>query len=636
MADTVGAMDKEVRIHYAPFRPESTKVFRMHRGRVKDIGSSYGVPKVFWSVAEDGIVYQFDIRALPTTNGHAQDGEDTSGVLIRLGRTEQGRTLTGMGMATHPLDPNLMAIACGDCYTRLYDRRMLRIQPCHQRSSGNLETSSWTTVPAQIFAPPHFHLDDFCDRSVKRRHANAHGTSIQFNSDGTELLTNYHNDHIYLFKVKNHSGNESDRVKIFEMNDMSPSNEDLMHGNGKHPKDIASDAMQNWKSEENRVGANQLDLNKDSPKPNAGLATTQAMLPAWQNGMHMDERSVPLQISADELKTLHSKGLVALLDRQFTRALKFFIPACNTGILQTMTLSFCKDLFHNTAKAYLGRAWNADVYMATIYCKKALEIDPNDRAVELLYIKTLHKGKRGAHAACLAEKYRYNYPDNASDVKAYVKDVSSNGVTEPHQRSRFEQWSDFEEDSSDSEADPEQRSQNNRSTTDDPEDKPIPADDAGFWKNSTLHGIEVNCDPIRRYIGYCNIQTDIKEASFLGNNDAYIVAGSDDGRAFIWEKSTGKLANAIEADADIVNCVQSHPTDACLATSGIEDVIRLWTPTGKLDSAPTEDQLDEMTQQNQNQMSSTFSATLGSTHANIIRLVFQPGEREGVQECATS
>ena len=34
----------------------------------------------------------------------------------------------------------------------------------------------------------------------------------------------------------------------------------------------------------------------------------------------------------------------------------------------------------------------------------------------------------------------------------------------------------------------------------------------------------------------------------------------------------------LKADEDVCNCVQCHPTDACLATSGIESVVRLWTP----------------------------------------------------------
>lgn len=35
---------------------------------------------------------------------------------------------------------------------------------------------------------------------------------------------------------------------------------------------------------------------------------------------------------------------------------------------------------------------------------------------------------------------------------------------------------------------------------------------------------------IQRYAGACNVQTDIKEACFIGDTGGYIAAGSDDGR----------------------------------------------------------------------------------------------------------
>lgn len=38
--------------------------------------------------------------------------------------------------------------------------------------------------------------------------------------------------------------------------------------------------------------------------------------------------------------------------------------------------------------------------------------------------------------------------------------------------------------------------------------------------------------------------------------------------------------NVITADEDVCNCVQCHPTAPCLATSGIESVVRLWMPSG--------------------------------------------------------
>lgn len=35
---------------------------------------------------------------------------------------------------------------------------------------------------------------------------------------------------------------------------------------------------------------------------------------------------------------------------------------------------------------------------------------------------------------------------------------------------------------------------------------------------------------IQRYTGACNVQTVIKEASFLGDGGGYVASGSDDGR----------------------------------------------------------------------------------------------------------
>jgi len=78
-----------------------------------------------------------------------------------------------------------------------------------------------------------------------------------------------------------------------------------------------------------------------------------------------------------------------------------------------------------------------------------------------------------------------------------------------------------------------------------------------------------------RFCGHCNTTTDIKEANFFGG---YIVAGSDDGSFFIWDRKTTNIVKIIKGDESIVNCLQPHPTTCVLATSGIESVIRLWAP----------------------------------------------------------
>ena len=40
-------------------------------------------------------------------------------------------------------------------------------------------------------------------------------------------------------------------------------------------------------------------------------------------------------------------------------------------------------------------------------------------------------------------------------------------------------------------------------------------------------------------MGHSNVQTDIKEANFLGGNDEMVAACSDDGHVFIYNAETG-------------------------------------------------------------------------------------------------
>ena len=57
-----------------------------------------------------------------------------------------------------------------------------------------------------------------------------------------------------------------------------------------------------------------------------------------------------------------------------------------------------------------------------------------------------------------------------------------------------------------------------------------------------------------------------------------MAAGSDDGNIFIWQRDSGNLVRVLRGDSSIVNCIQWHPTAPIMATSGIENVVRLWEP----------------------------------------------------------
>lgn len=57
-----------------------------------------------------------------------------------------------------------------------------------------------------------------------------------------------------------------------------------------------------------------------------------------------------------------------------------------------------------------------------------------------------------------------------------------------------------------------------------------------------------------------------------------IFFSSDDGNFFIWERQTNIIREVLNGDKTIVNCVQPHPYICMLATSGIGQEVRLWSP----------------------------------------------------------
>jgi len=77
--------------------------------------------------------------------------------------------------------------------------------------------------------------------------------------------------------------------------------------------------------------------------------------------------------------------------------------------------------------------------------------------------------------------------------------------------------------------------------------------------------------------GHQNCDT-VKGVGFFGPKCEYVVSGSDCGRIFIWRKRDGELIRVMEADKHVVNCIESHPHATVLASSGIENDIKIWTP----------------------------------------------------------
>jgi len=70
------------------------------------------------------------------------------------------------------------------------------------------------------------------------------------------------------------------------------------------------------------------------------------------------------------------------------------------------------------------------------------------------------------------------------------------------------------------------------------------------------------------YLGHSNTLT-IKDVAFLGQQDEYVVSGSDDGNFFIWDAHSAQIVNILAGDEDVVNVVVGHPRVPILAVAGI-------------------------------------------------------------------
>ncbi|XP_022173232.1 DDB1- and CUL4-associated factor 6-like isoform X2 [Myzus persicae] len=83
--------------------------------------------------------------------------------------------------------------------------------------------------------------------------------------------------------------------------------------------------------------------------------------------------------------------------------------------------------------------------------------------------------------------------------------------------------------------------------------------------------------PIKaQYKGHRNARTILKEATFWGND--FIISGSDCGYVFIWDRYTCEIVMLLKADANVVNCIQPHPSRLLLVTSGVDYNVKLWSP----------------------------------------------------------
>lgn len=540
------AADAKVQIHTVETK-ETTQVYKCHIGRVKRLATAPDTPYMLWSASEDGTIRQFDLRQPHTCNTSSKNCKN---VLINL-NIYVGAMAEAKCLAINPLQPELLAVGCNDPFVRLYDHRMLSshsFSEVKKPSNGNAEDARLPPGCVQYFAPGH--LPPQLSKDLRRRFRAYVATYVNFSPSGCELIANLGGEQIYLFDIKQHRK----VLKYQPLNGISSS----LTSNGVVKNVVDNFASKNGFSSTAHGATNGYKI----PTLN-GKRTVVEKKPSKLAFGSNHNCSVSQEMSPKALE-LKARGNDAFCQQKFWTAVNLYNEAISHA-------SNSAVLYANRAAAFIKRAWDGDIYAALRDCHRALRLDPNHTKAHFRQARCLYELRWFQEALSCLNNFKLKFPEQAEGnaAKTLEKDIRA---------AAFAETEEPEEENTSEHADATPTRRRRRLS--------IVSDQEKDFRSEAL-------DYEQRFCGHCNTTTDIKEANFFGSNGQYIVAGSDDGSFFMWDKETTNLVRVLKGDDSIVNCLQPHPSSCLLATSGIDPVVRLWSPCPQ-DGSTQERHIDEV------------------------------------------
>lgn len=552
-----GAADCKVRVHNVP-RGETTHAFSCHAGRVKRLAVVPNLPYMFWSAGEDGTIRQFDLRSPHLCS------DSCNNVLINL-NYYTGKHGECKCLAINPHRPEQLAVGASDPFIRLYDIRMLNPHAVHF-SRDEVLRSAWRTpapepddhgeVPrgcVQYFIAGHLPVKEE-DRG--RRYRSLVATYVTFGPTGHELLANLGGEQVYLFDVNNRQ-----KPRLYNVGDYQAPNSNGYCTNGvcKEVQQHIGEALSSNGSSVDPAANGMNGLFQ----PTNGMKKEDSAARAGYS--HHSERHQSRSHASSSRRKGSAKELPPKIEAWKHEANKFYCDKkdyTSAIRLYNQAISMCSDhaiLFGNRAAAYMKRGWDGDIYAALRDCHSALRLDPKHRKAHFRLARCLLQLTWSSEAHQCLQSFKTKFPEYAkySECQALERDITSAVFSSSDKR-----------------------------TNEAPSDQEWPDSPPGGSKSSSSEAVGPKENELRndaydyteRYCGHCNTTTDIKEANFFGSNGQYIMAGSDDGSFFIWDRKTTNIARVLRGDDSIVNCLQPHPSSCLLATSGIDPVVRLWSP----------------------------------------------------------
>ncbi|XP_013779235.1 WD and tetratricopeptide repeats protein 1-like isoform X1 [Limulus polyphemus] len=521
---------------------ETTMVCSCHSGRVKRLAVAPNVPFMFWSAAEDGLIMQYDLRT------PHQCSSVCNSVLINL-LNHAGRNAEAKCLAINPLRPELLAVGANDPFVRLYDRRMIspttiNYPPDHSTRSpwerhnyisAHSETEEDNLPPgcATYFVAGHLPLKQ---TDYRKRYRNLASTFLSFSPDGSELLANLGGEQIYLFNVV-----KPQKPKTFDLQGFS------IPAYG-----VCKDTCFSSNGYSTYLNGTTNGLTASRVIPDAGHLFSSST--EFSGNLLRDNSKYHRHLSA-KAEAIKAKANEKFDKQQYPVAIHLY----NEAIYLHPEASI---LYGNRAAAFMKRGWDGDLYAALRDCHTALKLDPEYFKAHFRLARCLYELHWTREALDCLQVFKNKFPGHAQshacvaldrDIKAAISSSSETETEDTGCDNKQESHSSTENGMS-----PRHR-------------KPSLSEQEKTWRASAY-------DYESRFCGHCNTTTDIKEANFFGSHGQYILAGSDDGSFFIWDRETTNIVRVLRGDDSIVNCLQPHPSHCLLATSGIEFVVRLWSP----------------------------------------------------------
>uniref|UniRef100_A0A3B3CHP3 Ddb1 and cul4 associated factor 6 n=1 Tax=Oryzias melastigma TaxID=30732 RepID=A0A3B3CHP3_ORYME len=583
--------------------------FTCHYGTAYEIMTVPNDPYTFLSCGEDGTVRWFDLRM--KTSCTKEDCKDD--ILINCRRAATSISIS-------PLVPYYLAVGCSDSSVRIYDRRMLGT-----RATGNY-MGRGTTGMCVRFVPTHL-----SNKSCRV-------TSLCYSEDGQEVLVSYSSDYIYLFDPKDDQARElkgpseerreelrQPPVKRLRLrgdwSDTGPRArpESERERDGEQSPNVSlmqrmSDMLSRWFEEASEAQSSR------GARPQARPRGETSSAPERPSGPNPTEEPVsPAEAAAATLKSTSSSS-------SGSSSAVTAPPTSSSSPLESSAPS-SSPITSSPDSDQRSQTDATEMPTSTPTSEPTLSGYRLNTAEPVL---SLHYSSEGTTTSTIKLDFTDEWSSSAQQsspaaAASAEPPCSASGSTVPSS-SGPEEGSSSERISAASSQDRSQsgpsedtsggcrraepageegegsQSQPARGSqdSDDSDDDPIPIPMSRFrgqgQRRSAAARIqelfrrrkerremeESETQNIRRpsvkmvYKGHRNSRTMIKESCFWGNN--FVMSGSDCGHIFIWDRHTAEHLMLLEADNHVVNCLQPHPYDPILASSGIDYDIKIWSP----------------------------------------------------------